>query len=129
MPYFVPYADRAQQNEYQRKRLAERRVAWLRDNGPCSCGATENLEVDHRDPALKVDHKVWSWSEQRRAAELAKCQVLCIECHKVKTRSEFSREREHGTALKYKSDGCRCEACRVAQANSQAEWRQRTGRH
>jgi 5-methylcytosine-specific restriction endonuclease McrA len=85
----MPYIDHAKQNEYQRKWLAVRRTAWLAANGPCvTCGSVEDLQVDHRDPALKVDHKVWSWSEERRAAELAKCQVLCKQCHLEKTVTE-----------------------------------------
>jgi hypothetical protein len=43
------------------------------------------LELDHVDPALKVSHRVWSWARERREAELAKCQVLCHDCHVAKT--------------------------------------------
>jgi hypothetical protein len=60
-------------------------------NGPCcKCGSWERLEVDHRNPEEKHlnPRALWSLSPQnpRRIAELAKCQVLCHECHKEKTR-------------------------------------------
>jgi hypothetical protein len=51
------------------------------------------MEVDHIDPALKVSHRVWSWSPPRRAAELAKCRVLCGVCHLAKSAVENSRAK------------------------------------
>lgn len=65
------------------------RNAWLAEHGPCvKCGSTERLELDHKDPATKIDHKVWTWSPTRRDVELAKCQVLCFICHRLKTNEE-----------------------------------------
>lgn len=32
----------------------------------------------------KINHRVWSWAEARREAELAKCQILCHDCHVAK---------------------------------------------
>ena len=62
---------------------------WLEENGPCArCGANENLEVDHIDPLTKVSHNVWTWAEEKRLEELAKCQVLCHNCH-VEKSSEY----------------------------------------
>lgn len=52
------------------------------------CGSTENLELDHIDRTTKIDHKIWSWTRVKREAEIAKCQVLCHDCHKEKTRAE-----------------------------------------
>ncbi len=83
------YNDKAKQIEYQREWMRKRREQWFAENGPCAkCGGSERLEIDHRDRADKVDHKVWSWTEEKRNAELKKCQVLCHECHRVKSRSE-----------------------------------------
>ncbi len=110
----MPYKDKVKQREYQLEWIRQRRIDWLRDNGPCVlCGSTEDLEVDHLDPALKVDHKVWSWSAERRRVELAKCRVLCAECHKIKSNRELNRPLQHGTASAY-SRGCRCTVCREA---------------
>lgn len=78
------------------------------------CGATENLEVDHIDPEQKIAHRIWSWSVPRRDAELAKCQVLCVEHHKAKTRSQRPIP-DHGTVSRYSGvQKCRCELCKKA---------------
>jgi hypothetical protein len=111
--YPMPYKDPDKQREYTRKWIAERRRVWLENNGPCvKCGSDENLQVDHVDPKLKISHKVWSWSEKRRNTELAKCQILCSNCHKKKTKSERP-ESAHGTARRYVKYRCRCEICRT----------------
>ena len=119
-------------SKYRAKQLEgmkSKRRKWLAENGPCKkCSSVESLEVDHVDPATKIDHKVWSWSEQRRAAELKKCQVLCRKCHEEKTAEEFrKKDRPHGTNTTYKS-GCRCAECRAAAARHMNEWRWATGR-
>lgn len=75
---------------YQLRWVKNRRSAWLTQNGPCrDCGSDQNLELDHIDPSQRVSHRVWSWSEERRLAELSKCQVLCRVCHLVKTKFEL----------------------------------------
>lgn len=76
--------------------MQDRRAGWLRNNGPCNkCGSEESLEVDHVDPNQKVHHAVWSWSLPRMLQELRKCQVLCRDCHKLKS-AEESRQRNTG---------------------------------
>jgi hypothetical protein len=71
---------------YNRIWLKARRDAYLSANGPCvKCGSAEDLEIDHIDPSQKVTHRIWSWRKERRDVELAKCQIICKECHKRKT--------------------------------------------
>lgn len=101
-------------NEYQRKRAARIKAKWLKGKACAECGSTEQLEIDHIYPNLKVSHKIWSWSEPRRKEELAKCQVLCKRCHKVKTKIENSSILVHGTRGAYRK-GCKCRQCRDAQ--------------
>lgn len=61
----------------------KRRKKWFEENGPCQdCDTWKDLELHHVDPLLKEDSRIWSWSDERREAELAKCIVLCTECHK-----------------------------------------------
>ena len=80
---------------YQRNR-----DKWLLENGPCQkCGSWDNLEVDHIDPSTKdplvgypCPQSFWTWSPERRAVELAKCQVLCTNCHKIKTSEEWHKD-------------------------------------
>jgi len=113
----MAYKDKEKQKTYQREWKNRRRKEWLEQNGPCiSCGSTQNLEVDHVDRESKVDHKVWSWSKERRDKELAKCQVLCEKCHKKKTGRERRSEVKHGTIHMYKKYKCRCADCKKAKS-------------
>jgi hypothetical protein len=101
---------RRYQNAWMKKR---RDAAVAAMGGKCArCGAAERLEVDHIDPSTKIAHSIWSWAADRRAAELAKCQLLCRPCHITKSADE--RRRPCGTTARYRA-GCRCEPCRQAE--------------
>ena len=100
--------------EYDRMRHARQR-AILVDymGGKCAhCGSIDSLEFDHIDPSSK------SFSIMKHAnrglefliPELAKCQMLCVECHKVKSRAAITVP--HGGGLMGKN-GCRCDPCRI----------------
>lgn len=113
----MSYATRSEQQKYQREWCAKNRAAFLDGKSCVVCGTTERLEVDHIDPALKVSHNVWSWAPARRAAELAKCQVLCNTHHKAKTRADRPVP-EHGTISRYGGiHKCRCVDCRKANSD------------
>lgn len=110
----MPYSDREQQKQYQREWMARRRSDWIASQGgKCvACDSTDRLEVDHVDPATKAMNptKVWSLSRAKREAELAKCQVLCFDCHKAKSYPETPIK--HGTCGGYQYRKCRCVLCR-----------------
>lgn len=121
----MPMATKEAQREYARQWIAKRRAEWLTANGPCcQCGSWDNLEIDHVDRAQKVTHTVWSWRQERRDTELAKCQVLCHSCHCRKTLSAGDHLRKvprpkqttfrHGTLNGYTRWKCRCVDCREA---------------
>lgn len=79
--------------DYQRKWIARRRSKWIEENGPCvKCGSYNNLEVDHVNPEEKEYNisQIWSRKEEIRDKELAKCQVLCHDCHKEKSKKDLS---------------------------------------
>jgi hypothetical protein len=96
---------------YQRERQAKRRAVFFKDKECVKCGSKERLELDHINPAEKESHNIWSWSQERCDKELAKCQVLCHDCHLVKTQHDKSQPLyECGTVNQYRR-GCRCEAC------------------
>lgn len=93
----MPYADKEAQKEYQRKWLAKRRAEYLKNKVCVWCGTGSNLELDHINRDTKINHRVWSWSAERREAELAKCQVLCKNCHDDK--SYAMHDYHNGKAL------------------------------
>lgn len=109
----MPYKDPEAQRAYQRQWTARRREEWLAEHGPCvQCGSSESLEIDHIDPNQKISHRVFSWNQQKRDAELTKCQVLCNTCHKRKTASSYDPPA-HGTESRYCNPRyrCRCAPC------------------
>jgi len=124
----MPCSTKEAQVEYQRKWMAARRASYFSDKRCSECGSDIDLELDHIDPSMKVSHRIWSWSEEKRSAELAKCQVLCVECHRKKTDTYYDPMREHGTSNRW-NRGCRCWKCRRASADRKSAWRKRTGRH
>lgn len=90
-----------QKREYQKQWMSARRQAWIESHGPCqSCGSSENLEVDHKDPRTKQYEpaQIWSRKAEDREIELAKCQVLCAPCHKRKTLTEDSFRHPRGSS-------------------------------
>ncbi len=85
----MPYTDyNYQMNLYMKRRWVKRRAqAVTRLGGKCvECGSTDNLEFDHIDPTTKVCSiaRASSFSQVRFDAEVQKCQLLCVEHHKVK---------------------------------------------
>ena len=109
----MPYKNKAKQRRYQREWQQERRIAWFAQHGPCKlCGSWIRLVAHHRDSGEKISHRIWSWSEVRRLAELAKCDVLCGKCHS-KIHQGLAR---HGTHHMYSRNGCRCRTCRDGNA-------------
>lgn len=116
-----------QKRAYERQWVAARRAAYFADKLCKRCGSLENLELDHIDPSTKISNSIWSWSEERRIEELAKCQVLCHDCHWIKTKQDLHYgNREHGDSTRYNL-GCRCVLCRTTHSSRLKEWRGRTG--
>ena len=109
---------REKQNEYNRawyrrnrkrvvgKTSARRRLIclWLREYKslkPCvDCGAVYPhyvMDLDHRDPETKVDHL--SNMVRRKGlgavkAEVEKCDLVCANCHRIRTFERLSRSRQ-----------------------------------
>lgn len=101
-------------SEYITAYVKARRDKWLEENGPCQeCGSIENLEVDHIDKTTKLINPshIWTLKEPSRIQELAKCQVLCRDCHRKKTSSE-NTVWQHGTLSGYQRYKCRCIECK-----------------
>lgn len=117
----MPYKDKEKQKEFQRQWCAKRKKDWIEKNGPCKCGSTKNLEVDHIDPSKKWKHSVWSYSKEKREDELKKCQVLCEKCHMRKT-LEQRKKTTHGKLAMYTNHGCRCSLCKNAKIESSRKY-------
>lgn len=117
--------------EYQAVWRNKRRAMWIAQNGPCkSCGSMYKLEIDHIDRDTK-DFKassLWNRRAEVRMRELAKCQVLCYDCHKDKSIKESSIAEYHGTGAGWSNRKCRCDLCREYHRNAVAEYRSRTGK-
>ena len=111
----MPYASKAEQQEYQRRWVAARRSAYFETQACLYCEAVEYLELHHMDPSLKVTHRIWSMSEANRSKELLKCIVLCKTCHQSETNKQRASRQPCGTRAKYKA-GCKCSECRAANA-------------
>jgi len=70
---------------------------WKGLKGCSSCGYKEHyaaLQLDHvdpstKDPLMKSKRGLnYKWSKDRIKKELSKCQVLCANCHSIKTFEE-----------------------------------------
>lgn len=78
-----------------RARYEERKpqlIALLGDS--CvECGTDENLEFDHIDPTTKSFNILESWAKPIEVLlpEIAKCQLLCKNCHRAKTTAERAK--------------------------------------
>lgn len=95
----MPYHAREVQRAYQREWMRRRRAEYLADKRCSFCNAASNLETHHFDPAIKVSHAIWSWTAARREAELAKCIVVCHDCHVERHREERPTHCKRGHEL------------------------------
>lgn len=83
-PWYVEY------RRYLRRKNQQFMRDYLMEHGCSRCGYNENvaaLEFHHRDPATKV-RAVSTMSGAGRPsleAEIAKCEVLCANCHAIET--------------------------------------------
>lgn len=104
---------------YNRRWMRARRLAFFGGKCCVMCGSSDNLELDHIDPETKITHRIWSWAEDKRLAEIAKCQILCKPCHRIKTASQREAPR-HGTSNMYSKHKCRCDLCKEYKSKENA---------
>lgn len=99
---------RANQDEYvwrgneAKQRLTQRNMNLIVDYlvlHPClECGEDDVivLDFDHRDPATKtssISELACRVGQQKLLAEIAKCDVLCANCHRRKTARQLGHSR------------------------------------
>lgn len=93
--------------KYMRDRYARRREDALEYlGGRClDCGSEENLQFDHIDPSSKefnIGKILAGANEDKLYRELNKCQLLCEDCHKAKSK----RENANGNIARKMTCGC-----------------------
>lgn len=102
--------------------VKRRRADYFTGKQCAWCGSADNLQLHHLDRLTKVHHCIWSWSAERREAEIAKCIVLCESCHRKHHAEEMRKPLEHGTYNAYQSYGCRCAVCRRGNTERHRQW-------
>lgn len=106
--------------KWDENRINERKAFSLHSlGGKCAaCGSVNGLEFDHKEPHTKFK-KISSLFRGKLdilIEELKKCQLLCRDCHILKTAFEARRQISHGTQNGYQWHKCRCEMCTMAHA-------------
>ena len=93
--YGSQYRERAvERNKKLKQKLRKLLLDYLTDKSCVECGNGDYrvLEFDHIDPAIKSFgiaqgiHNIMAWP--KILAEIEKCQILCANCHKLKTAGE-----------------------------------------
>jgi hypothetical protein len=74
----------------------------------CPHDTTHHLEFDHLDPTKKIKRVTAIYNIGKLRAEAAKCQLLCIWCHRVKTWKERRLLLVIYTKPEPYADGCIC---------------------
>ena len=101
-PYNVAYYARNREAEIARvTRRQQATLAWLRDlrRVPCiDCGGTfppHVMDFDHRDPKKKsfslASENVYLKNRAVLGAEAAKCDLICGNCHRIRTAAQYAR--------------------------------------
>lgn len=117
--------------EYMLKRYHQRRAEIISLlGGVCtSCGSTDELEIDHKDPTEKefnLSRKLHTLSKEKLDEEVAKCQLLCDKCHNEKSVGEKGQtiaRGTHGTISSFRY--CKCDLCREANNKWMREYKRR----
>lgn len=107
-------------SKHHNKRVRDNRRKYAIDylGGRCNVckKQSDKYEFDHIRPET-VSFRIavgLAFNINRLKSELDKCQLLCVDCHLVKTMKERGYSyTEHGVS-KYVNHGCRCEYCKVA---------------
>lgn len=131
------HRDMANSNEYMREYMLRRYHDRRNEaidllGGACaSCLTGDDLEFDHIDPEMKRGEiaKLWSYRYDKFIAELAKCQLLCRDCHIKKTREDLGVDHGGGKSGKFitengKRRACPCNLCKAKKKQYMKEYMQ-----
>ena len=113
-PYNVSYYRRNREREIVRVTTRQRvTLEFLRDlrRVPCmDCGRVflpHQMDFDHRDPSAKsfnvTTSRAMLMTRARLAAEIAKCDIVCANCHAIRTYAQqagrWAERRKRGQLL------------------------------
>jgi len=88
---------REKRTETQRLKRQERRKLLVEHlGGKCvGCGITENLQFDHLDRTQKMFSigKKLDYSLDKLIPEVEKCQLLCYDCHEIKSLINHDKDK------------------------------------
>lgn len=123
----MPIKDMARYMADRRKHNRQRSIIFL--GGKCQrCGSVHNLEIDHinrKDKCFTLSGKGLDFTWNKIEAELVKCQLLCQNCHLVKSYEAGDLTKsQHGSYRKYQS-GCRCHLCRKVPRDTARRYRKK----
>lgn len=112
MPYKDPEVQKQKLREYH-----DKRVAFIREakSVPCTdCGNEYPyyvMDFDHlRDKDANMNRLRWSRSIENIKKEIAKCEVVCANCHRVRTFERQAPLSQLAEDSDLKSDQCRFES-------------------
>lgn len=90
------YIDKARKNDLKYLQIMREYIWRYLLNNPCvQCGEIDPrvLEFDHLDPSTKLFNISDAAKHTSKItvvqAEIDKCQVLCVKCHRIKTFEQF----------------------------------------
>lgn len=120
-----------QSYEY-RKAYYDKRINQYKSylGGKCvKCGTINNLEFDHiiaKDKLFTITSKYDAKWEIMKP-ELDKCQLLCTNCHLIKSQTEGDTKAavSHGSLGMYRHNKCRCEECKKAWNLYHRDWKRK----
>lgn len=129
----------AHMRKYMRDRHRARKDYFAEKAGrrcaACARPVGLNFEFDHKNPddkSFSMSLNLSKLSIKKLEAEFRKCQVLCTQCHREKTRNDHARLRgvkphwEHGTLSGYRY--CKCPECKKAKSAYSREYNRRNPR-
>ena len=103
--YGSKYRQRAiERNQKLKLNLRRQMLEYLADKSCVRCGIKDYrvLEFDHLDPSKKSFgiaqgiHGILSWP--KLLAEIEKCQILCANCHKIRTAEQQGWYKKQASA-------------------------------
>ncbi len=90
------YIKKAAKHTRRYEKLAQKTIFEIKLSNPCvSCGESDPrvLDFDHIDTTDKLDNVAnmvkGGYSLSRILEEVEKCQILCANCHRIKTAEHF----------------------------------------